>query len=96
MYNWKRIYSIFTSNIWNIKRIGGEPMTYLIYRCNCGRVLYSKEGVKHHKCTCGRNLEVKKRRVLKKAQTSSDATHIVQDMQEEIYGGTGFMRADEL
>ena len=59
-------------------------MTYLIYRCDCGRVLYSKEGSKTKKCTCGKTLNVRKRRILKIAETADLAARAVQDMQEEI------------
>lgn len=69
---------------------------YLIYRCDCGRVLYSKQGTKTKRCTCGKTLNVKKRRILKTADSSSLATQAVQDMQEEIYGGSIFKTADEL
>lgn len=71
-------------------------MTYLIYRCDCGRVLYSKEGSKTKKCTCGKTLNVRKRRILKIAETADLAVRAVQDMQEEIYGGTIFKTADQL
>lgn len=71
-------------------------MAYLIFRCDCGRVLYSKDTTKTKKCTCGKSLNVKKRRILKIADTSSLATESVQQMQEEIYGGTIFRTADEL
>lgn len=71
-------------------------MVYLIFRCDCGRVLYSKDTTKTKKCTCGKSLNVKKRRILKIADTSSLATEAVQQMQEEIYGGTIFRTADEL
>lgn len=71
-------------------------MAYLIFRCDCGRVLYSKDTTKTKKCTCGKSLNVKKRRILKIADTSSLATEAVQQMQEEIYGGTIFRTADEL
>lgn len=71
-------------------------MTYLIYRCDCGRVLYSKEGTKTKKCTCGKTLNVRKRRILKIAETADLATQAVQQMQEEIYGGTIFKTADQL
>lgn len=71
-------------------------MTYLIYRCDCGRVLYSKEGSKTKKCTCGKTLNVRKRRILKIAETADLAARAVQDMQEEIYGGTVFKTADQL
>lgn len=71
-------------------------MTYLIYRCDCGRVLYSKDGSKTKKCTCGKTLNVRKRRILKIAETADLAARAVQDMQEEIYGGTVFKTADQL
>ena len=71
-------------------------MAYLIYRCDCGRVLYSKDTTKTKKCTCGKTINVKKRRILKIADTSSLATEAVQQMQEEIYGGSIFKTADEL
>ncbi|MBQ6219290.1 MAG: DUF1922 domain-containing protein [Methanosphaera sp.] len=71
-------------------------MAYLIFRCDCGRVLYSKDTTKTKRCTCGKSLNVQKRRILKIADTSSLATEAVQQMQEEIYGGTIFRTADEL
>lgn len=71
-------------------------MAYLIYRCDCGRVLYSKEGSKTKKCTCGKTLNVRKRRILKMAETAAAATETVQQMQEEIYGGTIFKTANQL
>lgn len=71
-------------------------MTYLIYRCDCGRVVYSKEGSKTKKCTCGKTLNVRKRRILKIAETADLAARAVQDMQEEIYGGIIFKTADQL
>lgn len=71
-------------------------MSYLIYRCDCGRVLYSKDTTKTKKCPCGKALNVKKRRILKIADSAIQATYAVQKMQEEIYGGTCFKTADEL
>lgn len=71
-------------------------MAYLIYRCDCGRVLYSKEGNKTKKCTCGKTLNVKKRRILKTADSIDLAIQEVQNMQEEIYGGSIFKTADQL
>ncbi|WP_409200476.1 DUF1922 domain-containing protein [Methanobrevibacter sp. DSM 116169] len=69
---------------------------YLIFRCDCGRVLYAKEGVATRKCTCGKSIKVKQRRIFKKVETSEDASLAVQEMQEEIYGQTGFIRADKI
>ena len=71
-------------------------MNYLIYRCDCGRVFYSKEGAKTKKCTCGKTLNVRKRRILKVADSIDLAIQAVQDMQEEIYGGSIFRTADQL
>ena len=59
---------------------------YYIFRCDCGRVLYAKKGVATRKCTCGKTLKVKSRRILQKVDTIEDATYAVQQMQEKIYG----------
>jgi len=69
---------------------------YFIFRCDCGRVLYAKEGVATRKCVCGKFLKVKSRRIFKKVDTSEDASEAVREMQEEIYGGTGFKKAIDL
>ncbi len=69
---------------------------YFIFRCDCGRVLYAKEGVATRKCTCGKSLKMKERRIFKKVETVEDASKAVQEMQEEIYGGTTFKKASEL
>ncbi|MDO5850221.1 MAG: DUF1922 domain-containing protein [Methanobacteriaceae archaeon] len=69
---------------------------YLIFRCDCGRVLYAKKGVATRKCSCGKTIKVKSRRILKKVETARDATDAVQELQEEIYGGTGFRTAQEV
>ena len=69
---------------------------YLILRCDCGRVLYAKDTTKTRKCTCGKSLNVKKRRILKQADDAASATEAVQQMQEEIYGGSCFKTADKL
>ena len=68
----------------------------LIFRCDCGRVLYSKQGVATRKCVCGKTLKVKQRRIFKKVATREDASLAVQQMQDEIYGNTDFQRASEL
>ncbi len=71
-------------------------MVYLLFRCDCGRVLYSKDTNKTRKCSCGKTLQIKKRRILKQTDNLQDAIKTTQDMQEEIHGGTGFMTADKL
>ncbi len=69
---------------------------YLIFRCDCGRVLYSKQGVATRKCVCGKTLKIKERRIFKKVNTREEATLAVQEMQDEIYGNTDFKLACEL
>lgn len=69
---------------------------YLIFRCDCGRVLYAKEGVATRKCVCGKTLKVKSRRIFKKAVTREDASLAVQEMQDQIYGNTDFQLASDL
>lgn len=69
---------------------------YYIFRCDCGRVLYAKEGVATRKCVCGKTLKVKGRRIFKKVETRQEASYAVQKMQDEIYGNTGFIKASDL
>ncbi|MBR6023477.1 MAG: DUF1922 domain-containing protein [Methanobrevibacter sp.] len=69
---------------------------YLIFRCDCGRVLYAKEGVATRKCVCGKTIKVKGRRIFKKVNTREEASYAVQEMQDEIYGNTGFILASDL
>ena len=54
-----------------------------------------QKGVATRKCTCGKTIKVKSRRILQKVETAEDATYAVQKMQEEIYGGSMFSTADE-
>ncbi len=69
---------------------------YLIFRCDCGRVLYGKKGVATRKCVCGKTLKVKQRRIFKKVNTREEASLAVQEMQDEIYGNTDFTLASDL
>lgn len=69
---------------------------YLIFRCDCGRVLYGKEGVATRKCVCGKTLKVKSRRIFRKVATREEASEAVQEMQNEIYRNTDFKLASDL
>ncbi len=69
---------------------------YFIFRCDCGRVLYAKEGVATRKCVCGKTIKVKGRRIFKRVNTREEASYAVQEMQDEIYGNTGFILASDL
>lgn len=69
---------------------------YLIFRCDCGRVLYAKDGVATRKCVCGKTLKIKQRRIFKKVTTREEASLAVQEMQDEIYKNTDFQLASDL
>jgi hypothetical protein len=69
---------------------------YLIFRCDCGRGMYAKEGVATRKCVCGKNIKVKTRRIIKKVEDYQTASDEVRDLQEEKYGGTFFTTADKV
>lgn len=68
---------------------------YIIFRCDCGRVNYSKKGFKTRKCVCGKKLKVKDRRIMGEAQTHQEASEMVRKLQEEIHGGAIFTTADK-
>ncbi|AEG19080.1 MAG: DUF1922 domain-containing protein [Methanobacterium paludis] len=69
---------------------------YLIFRCDCGRTMYSKEEVARKKCVCGKNLKVKERRILAKTDNAESASQMVRKFQEEKYGGLQFTTADRI
>lgn len=69
---------------------------YLIFRCDCGRGMYAKEGVATRKCVCGKTIKVKTRRIVKKVEDFQAASDEVRDLQEEKYGGTFFTTADKV
>ncbi|MDY9924588.1 DUF1922 domain-containing protein [Methanobacterium sp.] len=69
---------------------------YLIFRCDCGRAVYAKEGVNVKKCVCGKNLKVAQRRIIAKTEDNQTASEKVQELQEEKYGGVYFTTADKL
>ncbi|MGL4669443.1 MAG: DUF1922 domain-containing protein [Methanobacteriaceae archaeon] len=69
---------------------------YVLFRCDCGRGLYAKEGVVTRKCVCGKAIKVKSRRIFGTVETQKEASESVRNMQEEKYGGTGFETADKI
>ncbi len=69
---------------------------YLIFRCDCGRAMYAKEGVATRKCVCGKTIKVKTRRIFKKAEDAEAASEMVRELQEEKYGGSFFTTADNI
>ena len=69
---------------------------YIIFRCDCGRAVYSKEGVASKKCVCGKNLKVKERRIIAMVEEADKASDMVRELQEEKYGGAYFTTADKI
>lgn len=69
---------------------------YIIFRCDCGRAVYSKQGSATKKCVCGKNLKVKERRIIAKVEGVEQASDKVRELQEEKYGGAIFTTADKI
>ncbi len=69
---------------------------YLVFRCDCGRAVYAKNGVKQKKCVCGKNLKVAERRIIAKTEDAQTAAAKVQELQEEKYGGAYMTTADKI
>jgi hypothetical protein len=69
---------------------------YLVFRCNCGRAVYAKEGVIRKSCVCGEVLKVKEMKILHKAENVLSASEIIRKLQEEKYGSGYLTTADKL
>ena len=48
------------------------------------------------KCTCGKTLKVKDRRILVKVEDVNDVAEVVQELQDNIYHNTDFITADKI
>ena len=69
---------------------------YIIFRCDCGRAMYSREGVMQKKCVCGKTFKVKSRRIIAQTDDVRLAVEKVKELQEEKYGGAIFTTADKI
>lgn len=69
---------------------------YLIFRCDCGRVISTRDDKKTTQCTCGKTVKVKDRRVLSKVEDVSDVPLLIQEFQDNLYHNTDFITADKL
>jgi len=69
---------------------------YIIFRCDCGRAMYTRKGVNQKKCVCGKNLKVKERRIIAETDEHLNAAELVQKLQEEKFGDAFFTTADKL
>ena len=76
---------------------GGRSVMYVIFRCDCGRVLYTKDYKKTKKCpSCNKTLKVKQRRLLGESENIDDVIAYVQQEQDRIYHNTDFTTADNI
>ena len=69
---------------------------YIIFRCNCGRALYTRKGVAEKKCICGKVLKIKSRRILYEVEDAQAASRYIRKFQEEKYGNGYFTTADKI
>ena len=69
---------------------------YLVFRCDCGRVLSARDDKQTRKCPCGKTVKVANRRILCKVEDSSDVPSVVQEFQDAIYKSHGFVTADKI
>ncbi len=61
---------------------------FVVFRCRrCGRFLYAKVGVKHRTCVCGFKNDLRKVRIVARAEDERVAGEIVRRLQGE---GTEF------
>jgi hypothetical protein len=68
-------------------------MTYLVFRCTCGRHLYVQEGAKTRTCPCGKRMQLNKVRILARADDARAAGEAVRKLQIGEQGLTGFRQA---
>ncbi len=69
---------------------------YVVFRCDCGRAMYSREDVAQKKCVCGKTFKIKSRRIIAKTEDAQLASEKVRELQEEKYGGAYFTTADKM
>jgi hypothetical protein len=66
---------------------------FIVFRCSCGRHLYSPEDAKTRTCPCGKRTILSKTRILAKAVDARAAGEIVRKLQLGEHGMTGFKSA---
>lgn len=69
---------------------------YIVFRCDCGRAMYSREEVAQKKCVCGKTFKTKSRRIIARVEDAQAASEKVRELQEEKYGGAYFTTADKI
>jgi hypothetical protein len=66
---------------------------FVVFRCSCGRHLYSSKDAKSRTCPCGKRTILSKARILAQAEDAYAAGDIVRKLQLEGHGMTGFKSA---
>jgi len=66
---------------------------FVVFRCSCGRHLYSLKDAKSRTCPCGKRTLLSKVRVLAQAEDAYAAGEIVRTLQLGGHGMTGFKPA---
>jgi hypothetical protein len=66
---------------------------FIVFRCSCGRHLYSPEDAKTRSCPCGKRTILSKTRILANAEDARAAGDIVRKLQLGEHGMTGFKSA---
>jgi hypothetical protein len=66
---------------------------YIVFRCRCGRHLYSYQEAKTRTCPCGKRTQLDKVRVLGRAENALAAGDLVRKMQADGREMAGFRSA---
>jgi hypothetical protein len=66
---------------------------FIVFRCSCGRHLYSPKDAKTRTCPCGKRSLLSRVKVLAQAEDANAAAEIVRTLQLEGHGMTGFRPA---
>jgi len=66
---------------------------FIVFRCSCGRHLYSLEDAKTRTCPCGKRTTLSKTRILASVEDARAAGEVVRRLQLGEHGMTGFKSA---
>jgi hypothetical protein len=66
---------------------------FIIFRCSCGRHLYSSQDAKTRTCPCGKRTTLSKTRILASVEDARAAGEVVRRLQLGEHGMTGFKSA---
>ncbi len=69
-------------------------LMFIVFRCSCGRHLYSLDDAKTRTCPCGKRTVLSRARILATAPDARAAGEIVRRLQLGESGMTGFQRAN--